>query len=212
MEAANRYYLPAVCAIVLAGGLAGCSGSDVSAPVPEKYPPEKAGEVALQTYDANNDGKISGAELDECLALKYSLAHLDANGDKGLSADEIGERIRALEEQSPLTAVSVQIVSRQGPVSGATAVFELEPFMGPDLPEYTMTTDQSGGGPFKLQGTDEIVVGIPLGFYRVTISAPGGEVVRGCEIADDLPTANRVVFSMENEAPVGGGGGRFGGR
>lgn len=193
---------PMLLLLVLA---AGCF--DSSAVVPERYPPEKAAEVALETYDADGDGKIAGAELDACLALKYALPRVDTSGDKSVTADEIAERMRVLDNQSDLMGTTVQVMSRGGPVTGATAVLELEPFMGADLPLYTAAIDESGSGAPKLQGSDEAVIGIPLGFYRVTITPPdGGEVVRGCEVADDSPTSNRLVFSLEDEGPLVGGG------
>jgi hypothetical protein len=206
MSTVNRCPLLALL-VVTASALAGCTGSDVDAPTAERFPPEKAAEVALERYDTNSDGTISRAELDECLALKYSLPRMDANGDKALSGAEIADRIRAYENQSALSALTVQVVSRRGPVAGAKAVLEFESFMAPNVPTYVVTTDESGSGTPKLQEGDQAVLGIPTGFYRVTISPPDGEkVVRGFEVADDAPTANRVVFSLETEAPLGGGG------
>lgn len=85
--------------------------------------------------------------------------------------------------------------------------------MGTELPVYVVTTDDSGAGTPQLQGSDESLRGIALGFYRVTIKPTGkGEVIRGCEVADDSPTSNRLVFSLDHEAPLGGVGGQFGGR
>jgi hypothetical protein len=191
--------------------LAGCTSSET--PIPEKYAPEKAAEVAMSTYDANSDGKIAGAELDKCPALKFALPRVDTSSprDDAITPDEIAKRMQALEKQSKLMGTTVQVTSARGPVSGATVTLALEPFMGADLPIYTVTTDQAGAGTPGLLGSDEPVAGIPLGFYRVTIAAPGqAEVIRGCEVADDSPTSNRLIFSLQDEAPQGGG--RYGGR
>ena len=53
------------------------------------------GKKALEKYDANKDGKISGAELDKAPALKAAMATMRTNKDKGVTADDIAPRIKA---------------------------------------------------------------------------------------------------------------------
>jgi hypothetical protein len=198
--------------VVAALGLLSCSKAN--APDPQLFAPDKAATVAMETYDANDDGKIAAAELDKCLALKYAMPRIDAPpGDKALTVQEITARLEQVQNQSKGMGAMVQITSRQGPVSGAKVTLQQEPFMGDDLPTYTLTTDEAGSGMPQREGADRPEMAIPLGYYRVTIVAPGqsGEVVRGCEVADDSPTANRLVFSLEDESPQAGGG-RPGGR
>jgi hypothetical protein len=167
----------------------------------------------MDTYDANKDGKIDAAELDKCLALKYAMPRVDLSpADKALTAEEVAARMEELQGQSKQMGVMIQIMSRQGPVRGATVTLQREAFMGENQPAYSLTTDEAGSGMPALEGADKPEMAIPLGFYRITIVAPGqaGEVVRGCEVADDSPTSNRLVFSLQDEAPQGAG--RPGGR
>jgi hypothetical protein len=182
--------------------VAGCSRA--GATLTERYAPDKAAQVAMDTYDANKDGKIDAAELDKCLALKYALPRIDAPpGDKALTAEEIAARVEKVQGQSKLMGAMVHVTSRQGPVSGAKVTLQQEVFMGEDQPAYSLTTDERGNGMPAREGSDQPEMAIPLGFYRVTITAPGqaGEIIRGCEVADDSPSSNRLVFSLQEEAP-----------
>jgi hypothetical protein len=193
--------------------LAGCGGPSASVSVPDHFPPEKVAEVALATYDANSDGKIAGAELEKSPSLQSALPRLDTSNDKAISADEIMQRMQVYEKQSTLIATTVQVLSNAQPLAGATVRLEPEPFMGEDLESYVVLTGESGSGVPEIAETGELKTGLPLGFYRVTITHPNHSdaVVRGCEMADDAPMANRLVFSMQDASPQSAGG-RYSGR
>jgi hypothetical protein len=210
MRPTDRIYRSCLATLLAVTVMAGCSGP--SAIVPERYAAEKAAEVALSTYDSDKSGRLEPAELDKCLALKHAIPRIDKDNDKTLSADEIAGRVAAYEKDAELMSCVVQIVSNGQPVSGATVKLELEPFMGADLPTYVVMTDQAGSGAPQLEGAEEPVLGIPIGFYKITISPPSqaAPVVRGCEVASDSPTSNRLMFSLESEAPLGGPGGHGG--
>ena len=78
--------------------LAGCMREPSRVPV-VSIDASAAGQEAMTLYDANKDGKISGAELDKVPALRDSLANFNTTKDKGITAAMITERLkRWLEE------------------------------------------------------------------------------------------------------------------
>src|SRR5215208_3819249 len=85
-------------ALVLIGLIATSTASCNSRPSRVKQPginASSAGSQAIEMYDKNSDGQISGAELDQAPALKAALPRLDTDGDKGVSADEVAARVNA---------------------------------------------------------------------------------------------------------------------
>jgi hypothetical protein len=80
----------------IAGGVpavfSGCN-SGVITVRPPTISASRAGSQAMEMYDKNGDGIVSGEELEYAPALKEALPRLDANGDKGVSADEIAARV-----------------------------------------------------------------------------------------------------------------------
>ncbi|MBN1855013.1 MAG: hypothetical protein JW829_19925 [Pirellulales bacterium] len=172
--------------------LAGCSLSGPS--VPTRYEPQKAAEVAIETYDTNKDGKLSETELDRCLSLKSVLSRIDANRDRAITADEIARRFEALAGQSTFVAVTISVTKGGRPVSGATVMLRPEPFMGEGYQAFSGTTDE--GGMASVVGEKSVTPGVATGFYQVQIteSAGGGKVELGCEVSDD--SNNRLAFSL----------------
>ena len=67
-----------------------CTGRRVRVPA---IPAEKAGQEALNQYDANKDGFLDKNELKACPALASCFKAVDKNRDGRLSRDEISERI-----------------------------------------------------------------------------------------------------------------------
>ena len=180
----------------MAGGLlfAGCSLS--GPPDPTRFDPQQAGQVAMETYDANADGELGETELDKVLSLKGALARVDTNRDGAMTAEEIAARIGAYESQSDYVGTSILVFAAGQPCAGATVTLELEPFMGSDFQSFVGKTNERGAT--EPAGEQAITPGLPTGFYRVRILKPGSndEIVRGCEIADDVPNANRLTFSL----------------
>ena len=90
-----------------------------------------AGRQAMQEYDANGDGVVSGDELDSAPSLKAALSTLDTNSDGGVSADEVTARVKAWQAEGTGLTTTRCIVTRNGkPLPGAKVVFEPEAFLG----------------------------------------------------------------------------------
>lgn len=165
------------------------------------YPPSinasVAGAKAIEMYDTDNDGKLSGAELDKCPGLKAALSKVDPGG-KGVTAEAIANRIKAW-QNTRLGRLSLTcIVTRNGKgFEGAEVKFIAEPFLGLNDPKWIATgkTDQNGMVALSVptNGKREDPPGVPPGFYRVEITKPGLDVpakyntatILGQEVASD---------------------------
>ena len=55
--------------------------------------PRKAGKLAISLHDANGDGGISDDELKSCPGLLASMDTVDSDGDHRLTAEEITDRL-----------------------------------------------------------------------------------------------------------------------
>jgi hypothetical protein len=158
---------------VLLATFAGCSHQPARVE-PPSFNASSAAQQALEKYDKNGDGVISGDELAKSPALKSALSRLDANGDKGVSADEIVERINKWQaSRIGLMPFSCTIVLDGRPVEGATVTMEPESFLGDEVKPATAVTDAAGSGRLSIpkdQIADPTMSGIQLGFYRVKIS------------------------------------------
>jgi hypothetical protein len=163
------------------------------------YPPSinasAAGAKAIEMYDANKDGKLSGAELDKCPGLKAAVSKVDP-GNEGVTADAITNRIKAW-QNSRLGRMSLACtVTRNGKgFEGAEVKFVPEKFLGDSMIVATGKTDQNGMVMISVppSGQREDPPGVPPGFYRVEIPKPGlnvppkynTETTLGQEVAND---------------------------
>ena len=50
----------------------------------------------MKQYDTNGNGNVAGAELNQAPSLRAALDKLDANGDQGVSAEEVTARIATM--------------------------------------------------------------------------------------------------------------------
>ncbi|MFH1267490.1 MAG: hypothetical protein ABIK89_17340 [Planctomycetota bacterium] len=183
-----------------------CSCSHQSPPVkPPDISASRAGEGAMQKYDANGDGVVSDEELDKAPSLKAALKSLDANGDGGVSSSEVNERVRAW-QKTPVGVMQLSCTVRIGgrPLEGATVKFVPEGFLGSEIQAAEGTTNQSGEAAISIPDHDP--PGVACGLYRVEISKPDGSIppkyntdtTLGLEVALDAPAARRgITFELE---------------
>lgn len=175
---------------------AGCSGTP-----PRLHPPAIdaaiAGAKAIEQYDANKDGKISGAELDKTPALKAAIARIDASGAGEITANKITARIKAWQESKlGRMPLSCSVLYNGKPLAGAEVKFVPEAFLGENLKTATGKTDVNGVAMLSIPttGTDD-PPGVAPGFYRVEIAKSGenipakynSETTLGQEVAVDNP-------------------------
>jgi hypothetical protein len=149
--------------------LAGCTDSRrkrVEAPVLQ---PEEAARKAMEQYDANKDGLLEGAELDNCPALRDSLKEIDRDGDGRLSLDELTRRFESyVEGRIGLNNLPCRVSYRNNPLAGATITFEPESFLGSGFKPASGVTRPDGSVELQIEG--ESLPGVPCGLYKVRIS------------------------------------------
>jgi len=164
--------------LVLGGCLAmqwGCWSGRPARIKPPSIDPSAAGKQAIELFDADKDGKISGAELDKCPGLKAAASMVDPSGQNAITAEQITARIKKWQD-SKLGRMSLRCsVTRNGqPFPGAEVTFVPEKFLGENVKSAKGTTDQNGMAmltiPTSGQGDPP---GVAPGMYRVVITKQG---------------------------------------
>ena len=164
---------------------------------PERiHPPSinasEAGKKAIEMFDANKDGKLSGEEFDKCPGLKSALAKIDANGTGEVTADMLTARIEAWQKSKlGRMSFSCQVTRNGQPFAGAEVKFVPEKYLGEKVPVAEGITDKNGMAMINIPGAKP--PGIAPGLYRVEITKAGmdipakynTETVLGQEIASD---------------------------
>jgi hypothetical protein len=174
---ATLFGLPAACWAVIFLGGCGIKTSKSYAP---EVDPAAAGKAALAQYDANKDGKISGAELDKVASLKSNLEKIDLNNDKALTAEEIADRIRSWQTDKLLgsrSPINVRVFHNRKPLVGAEVKLVPEKFLGETMKTIQGTTGPTGTATLLIKGpAPEDPPGVGPGFYRVEITKPGERI------------------------------------
>jgi hypothetical protein len=155
--------------------LAGCSKA------PKSYAPvvdaDAAGKAALEQYDTDKDGKISGSELDQAASLKSNLGKIDLDNDKALTAEEISKRIRFWQTDKLYGSrrpVRVTVFHHRTPLEGVEVKLVPEKFLGDKMKTVRGTTEFNGTAILMCEnsGPDD-PPGVGPGFYRVEITKSG---------------------------------------
>src|ERR1051326_881830 len=129
---------PIFLACVAFCSLLGCGGGRVSPPYINAT---QAAAAAIEHYDTNGDGVITGAELDKAPGLRASRA----NHNGRITADDITERInRWQSDRVGLISFQTQVTLNGRPLGGATVRLVPEEFLAPPLKPAEGTTDENG--------------------------------------------------------------------
>jgi len=188
-------------------------------PPPVEHPAvnaAKAGRMAMEQYDSNGDGVVSGAELDQAPALRAGLPRLDANGDKAISADEVAGRIEQWRRGGVALMSFACTVTLDGqPLSGATVTFEPEAFLGDQYKTASGVTSDYGTASAtipKEERPDPTLSGMHVGLYKVKISKRVGDreiiparyneqTILGQEVSRDIPEVSNhlVVYALKSK-------------
>ncbi len=204
-----------VIAAFLCATIASCN-SGPAAIKPPSISASGAASKAMELYDKNGDGKISGAELDNAPALKAAMATLDMNNDKAVTADEIAARVKSWQANpAALTGLKATVTMDGQPLGGAEVTFEPDPCLGDDIKPAKGTTgiygDTSPVIPPDQRPSANYPAGIQLGIYIVRISKVvngketiparyNTQTILGQEVAYDDPAFKnrKVVFDLKS--------------
>ncbi len=177
----------------------------------------RAGELAMEEYDKNNDGKVAGDELDNAPALKAAQPRLDTNGDGAVSAEEVTARVNAWKAmQTGMTVAACHVTMNGQPLAGAKVTLEPEAFLGDEIKAAFGTTDQFGGTSLSIpkdQRPDpKLPGGAHFGLYKVRISkiVNGQETIParyntdtilGQEVSYDDPgvAGNNILYALKTQ-------------
>ncbi len=137
-----------------------------------------AASKAMELYDTNKDGKISGAELDAAPGLKAALKVMKTDKDRGITSDQIVDRVDKWKESKiGRMSVSVQVYRNGQPLSGATVKLVPEKFLSEYLTVVPQgKTNQTGMAMISLPttpGPEGDPPGMGPGIYRVEITKDG---------------------------------------
>jgi hypothetical protein len=135
---------------------------------------DDAAAEAIQTADTDGDGLLSEQELNSIGSLRSSMASIDSNGDRKISAEEIAERIQYWQKSRIAIAPGKCLVTLNGrPLAGAEVRLEPESFLGDQFFPAFGVTGSDGIAPVSIAEEHRPrpqITGIQLGFYRVAIS------------------------------------------
>jgi hypothetical protein len=137
-----------------------------------------AGAKAIEMFDANKDGKISGAELDKCPGLKAAVEQIDSSGKGEITAEMIAARIKAWQDSKlGRMSLGVRVMHNGQPLTGAEVQFVPEKFLGENLKTATGKTDANGMAMISIpvKGPNE-PPGVAPGLYRVEITKDGEKI------------------------------------
>jgi hypothetical protein len=186
-------------ALVALTCLFGCSGRPARIAAPEWDASEQAS-AALESLDADNDGKLQEAELAKAPGLAAGAKHIDQDGDGTLSADELQARFEKFEAAGvAVRTPSYVLIYRGQPLAEAEVKFIPEPFLE-DVIEPAHGKSEADGSVVPA-GPVKGVVGMRPGYYRVEVTSPHVELPAKFNSATTLGV--EVSLPMDDWAPYG---------
>lgn len=106
------------CALAVVGLIvAGCSRGPARVTGPSVSPSSAAAQ-AMEQYDADHDGKLSGAEVDACPAIKSALDKIDPANEGTVTAEKLASRIQTWQKGVARLGVSCTVLHNGGPLAG----------------------------------------------------------------------------------------------
>lgn len=162
-----------------------------------------AGTKAMEMYDTDKDGKISGDELDKCPALKAAIAQIDTTNEGAVTAAKITARVKQWQETKLGRMALYCTVLRNGkPLADVEIKFVPENFLGDEIKTATGKTDKNGVTTISIPLTGpKDRPGVAPGLYRVEVTKAGDnipakyntETTLGQEVAADAKGILEVI-------------------
>jgi hypothetical protein len=169
---------------------------------------EAAGAKAIELYDTNKDGKISGDELNQCPALKEAMPQIDTANTGGITAEMITARIKKWQETKiAVMAFGCRVLRNGQPLVGAEVKLVPERFFSENLPIGSGQTDLDGVVTVIAPNSDPTAPpGVPPCLYRIEITKAGEaippkyntETVFGRDVAPfGAPVRGEIKYNLE---------------
>jgi hypothetical protein len=184
----------------------GCLRGPSRVPLPS-IDASAAGAKAIEQYDSNHDGKISGAELNKCPALKAAVAQIDTTGQGLITADKIAARIKDWQDKKMgLMTVTCTVLRNGQPLADAEVKFVPEKFLGDSVKTASGKTNQTGVASVSVPiASPDDRPGVAPGLYRVEISKVGDNIpprynantTLGQEVAIDAQGIMHIIFGLK---------------
>lgn len=174
--------------------LAGCSTDSV----PRKdYDAATIAAEIIYLHDQDSNGRLTEAELADCLAMATAVSRIDKDGDETVSTDEIRDRVSSYGSMSKYIVSDLLVTRANRPVEGASVTLQLIEAMQADETRFVATTDASGLGTPRSEPID--LLGFPPGLYDVVVTEDSNSHRFGVELADDNPDVGRLHFDLSNK-------------
>jgi EF hand len=174
--------------------VAGCGGpSAITAP---SVSGSSAASAAMEQYDTNSDGVISGDELKKAPCFVWLFDEIDTDSDKGISADEIESRIQLWKDRKAgLQPFKLTLIYKKKPLKDARVILEPEAFLGGAVPAAEGITGFNGQVNFRIPNQPDKLPGVNPGFYKVKITSDSvnlpakynDETILGVEASGNIP-------------------------
>lgn len=178
---------------------AGCGGKSVVSELREGTPAEAAARV-MTLYDGDKDGKLAAAELAASPGILDGLSRIDSNKDGAVDLAEMTARFTVHDDLSDVIPTQTMVTANGTPLESAVVIFTPDPCMGEGKQTYRGSTV---GGIAQPMG-ETTSMPTPIGYYTVQVvhSESGVNLTRGCEVANDTPSPNRLAIDVSGKAPA----------
>jgi hypothetical protein len=145
----------------------GCQDRPARVPAPS-WDPQGISSRAIEQLDTNSDSTIDADEAKKAPGLAAGLARIDMNGDRQMSAEEIGSRIELYKKLGTgLISQSFVVLVNGRPLPGARVDFVPEEFLGGVIKTATGEADSSGL--VIPQTIEQNIPAMQVGFYQVKV-------------------------------------------
>ena len=143
---------------------------------PPKFDPEATAVAALEQYDTDSDGRISGGELKAAPSISFALDRIDSDGDDEVTTVELARMIQEkwIDAGGGVIRVKAVVTLNRRELDGATITFEPEDFLGNVIHAATGVTDANGFAAMSMAPEHmphkNVRSGVAPGLYLVRIS------------------------------------------
>ncbi len=172
-----RIYASAFIVGACLSSIVGCSRGPAAIHLPD-VDPNLAAREAIELYDTNDDGTLSGTELTACPGILGHLKSYDTDGNGSVSQQEIEAQISQLRSSRVgITSLGVRVQLDGRPLKGAQVKLIPEKFLGEEVKVAWGTSNARGIAAMDIRDVDvpaseHGLRGVHYGTYKVEVTHP----------------------------------------